>query len=125
MPEVGWIDALKRYNLGGTAWCIPRKGTPAYEQIMKIRKGEEVKTPKQLIDELEKKTGGKPKTPKKSMTISLEEKKEEKKEEKPKKKRTVKAMVKKESAVEMPMYQHEDEEYKRKLEAFKKMVGAK
>jgi len=71
MPEIGWIDALRRYNVGGTAWCIPRKGTPAYDQIMKIRKGEEVKTPKQLIDELEKKTGGKPKTPKKSMTINL------------------------------------------------------
>lgn len=41
MPEVGWIEALRRYNLGGTSWCIPRKGTEEYEKVMKIRKGAE------------------------------------------------------------------------------------
>jgi hypothetical protein len=41
MPEVGWIDALRRYNLGGTSWCIPRRGTAEYEKVMMIRKGAE------------------------------------------------------------------------------------
>jgi hypothetical protein len=41
MPQVGWIDALRRYNLGGSAWCIPRKGTPEYEKVMMIRRGDE------------------------------------------------------------------------------------
>lgn len=72
MPEIGWIDALRRWNLGGTSWCIPRKGTLGYETVMKIRKGDEVKTPQQLIAELERKTGGKPKADKRTMSISLE-----------------------------------------------------
>jgi hypothetical protein len=41
MPEVGWIDALRRYNLGGTSWCIPRRGTAEYEKVMMLRKGAE------------------------------------------------------------------------------------
>ena len=111
MSQIGWIEALRRYNLGGTAWCIPKKNTPAYDMVMKIRKGEEAKTPKELIAELEKKTGGKPKAEKKSMSISLEEKpKAESPKPKPKKKRTVKAQLpeekpepEKESKVEVPM----------------------
>jgi hypothetical protein len=41
MPAIGWIDALRRYNLGGTSWCIPRRGTAEYEKVMMIRKGAE------------------------------------------------------------------------------------
>jgi len=72
MATIGWIDALRRYNLGGTAWCIPRKGTAGYEAVMRIRKGEQMKTPKELIADLEAKTS-KPKVEKRSMTISLSE----------------------------------------------------
>lgn len=124
MSQIGWIEALRRYNLGGTAWCIPKKGTPAYDMVMKIRKGEEAKTPKQLIAELEKKTGAKPKAEKKSMSISLEDKPKAE-SPKPKKRRTVKAKVPKEEGADMPVYEYKDDDYEAKLAAFKKMVGAK
>jgi hypothetical protein len=70
MATIGWIDALRRYNLGGTSWCVPRKGTGAYEQVMRIRKGEQPKTPKELIADLEAKTA-KPKKDKVVMKIDL------------------------------------------------------
>ena len=41
MPQIGWIDALRRYNLGGSSWCIPRRGTPEYDKVMMIRQGAE------------------------------------------------------------------------------------
>lgn len=41
MTTIGWIDALRRYNLGGSSWCIPRRGTPEYDKVMMIRKGAE------------------------------------------------------------------------------------
>lgn len=69
--QVGWIDALRRYNAGMPSWCIPRKNTPGYESIMKIRKGEPTETPKQIMDRLERKTAGKSKKEKKSMTMTL------------------------------------------------------
>ena len=69
--QVGWIDALRRYNAGMPSWCIPRKGTPGYESIMKIRKGEPIETPKQIMDRLERKTAGKSKKEKKSLTMTL------------------------------------------------------
>lgn len=72
MPQIGWIDALRRWNLGGTSWCIPRKGTPGYETVMKIRRGEEAKTPKEIMDELERKTTGKPKSAKRILRVMLE-----------------------------------------------------
>ena len=97
MPEISWIDALRKYNLGGTGWCIPRRGTPAYETIMKIRKGEEAKTPKQLREELEHKTGGKPKVEKKSMTIDISVSAPASGSV-PKKKRVIKVMVEKSPA---------------------------
>lgn len=71
MATIGWIDALRRYNLGGTSWCVPRKGTPAYDTVMRIRAGEKMKTPKELIADLEVKTGGKPKKDKVVMKIDL------------------------------------------------------
>jgi hypothetical protein len=109
MPQVGWIDALRRWNLGGTSWCIPRKGTAGYDTVMKIRRGEEAKTTKELIDELERKTGGKPKSAKRILRVQLEPEPAPQMEakveiptaEKPKKK-TVKAMVPKEDKKEEP-----------------------
>ena len=66
-----FIEALKKYNAGMPSWCVPRKGTVGYEAVMRIRKGEETKTPKQIIDQLERKTKGKPKKEKKSMKIDV------------------------------------------------------
>lgn len=71
MAQIGWIDALRRWNAGMPSWCIPRKGTPGYDSVMRLRQGEVVKTPKQIIDELERKTTGKPKVEKKTIKISL------------------------------------------------------
>ena len=66
-----YFEALKRWNLGGTSWCIPRKDTPAYNAIMRMRKDETVKTPRMIIDELEKKIKKKTKKDKKSVEISF------------------------------------------------------
>lgn len=80
--QVGWIDALRMWNAGNTSWCIPRKGTPAFEQVMKIRKGEkEAKSIKEIREELERKTAPSPKKEKRSVTISLESPSEKKKVE--------------------------------------------
>lgn len=64
-----YLTALKVFNAGSPSWCIPRKGTAGHEMITKIRKGEKVKTTKELREELEKKT--KSSLPKTSMKISL------------------------------------------------------
>lgn len=32
-----WIQALKIYNEGTGAWCMPRKGTPQHAEVMKIK----------------------------------------------------------------------------------------
>lgn len=69
-----WIVALKVYNAGSPSWCIPRKGTAGHATVDRIRKGEKAKTMKEVRDELEKKTRAKPKTEKKSMSISLNKK---------------------------------------------------
>jgi hypothetical protein len=31
-----WTDALKIWNEGKGIWCIPRKGTEAHAEVMKI-----------------------------------------------------------------------------------------
>lgn len=69
--EIGWIDALRRWNAGMPSWCIPRKGTPGYDNVMRIRKGEKTETPKEIMDRLERKTVGKPKKMKKIMVVTL------------------------------------------------------
>lgn len=71
MPTIGWIDALRQYNAGMPSWCIPRKGTPGYERVMRIRQGEKPKGFKEVLEDLERKTSGKPKGEKKSMKIDL------------------------------------------------------
>jgi uncharacterized protein (DUF2164 family) len=40
-----WVDALKIFNEGTPKWCVPSRGTPEYEEVMRIRRGEE-RTPK-------------------------------------------------------------------------------
>lgn len=34
-----WTDALKIWNEGKGTWCIPRKGTEAHSEVMKIVNG--------------------------------------------------------------------------------------
>lgn len=70
--SLSWIDALRMYNAGMPSWCIPRKGTTAYDTITKLRKGEKTETPKELIDKLERKTQGKPKKEKRIVRIDLD-----------------------------------------------------
>jgi hypothetical protein len=72
MPTIGWIDALRTYNAGMPSWCVPRKGTPGYERVMRIRQGEQTKGFKEVLEDLERKTSGKPKKEKTSLTIDLD-----------------------------------------------------
>lgn len=60
-----YFDAVKRWNLGGTSWCLPRKGTPGYETVMAIRRGEPAKTREETVAEIVK---GEPK-PKKRIRV--------------------------------------------------------
>ena len=39
-----WIQALKVYNQGKPCWCIPRKGSPGYEDVRALM-GETAKAP--------------------------------------------------------------------------------
>ena len=72
MPhQLSWVEAMKVYNAGMPSWCIPRKGTSAYETVMKLRRGEKTDTPKEIIDKIERKTVGKAKKEKKSMSIQI------------------------------------------------------
>lgn len=82
MSKIGWIDALRRWNAGSPSWCIPRKGTPAYESIMRIRRGEPEKTVRERVQELEAKSPAQKKE-RKTMTINISKTNE--KEDKPKK----------------------------------------
>lgn len=72
MPEMSYLNALKLWNLGMPSWCVPRKGTEGYKSVMRIRKGEPVDTPKEIIDRLERKTKGRSKKERRSAKISLE-----------------------------------------------------
>jgi hypothetical protein len=36
---MNYFDALRKYNAGKQAWCSPRKGTPEYDAVMKIKNG--------------------------------------------------------------------------------------
>jgi hypothetical protein len=66
-----YITALKIFNQGSPSWCVPRKDTPGAKRIERIRKGEKMETPKEIMDRLERKTMGKSKS-KKVMKISLD-----------------------------------------------------
>ncbi len=33
-----WINGLKRYNSGKGTWCIPKKGTPEYYEVLSMGK---------------------------------------------------------------------------------------
>lgn len=38
--KITWISALKKWNgEQGGAWCLPRKGSNAYDEVMDIRRG--------------------------------------------------------------------------------------
>lgn len=31
-----WIEALKIFNKGKVEWCVPKKGTTAYNEVQRI-----------------------------------------------------------------------------------------
>ena len=74
MPEfvMPYFEAVKRWNLGGTSWCIPRKGTAGYETVMAIRRGEPKKSREEMVAEMAKKEK-KPRRKGRSAKISLDE----------------------------------------------------
>ena len=50
-----WIQALKKWNSTNTCWCVPRKGTEQYNEVMAMMK-EDTPKKKVKIPEEEKKT---------------------------------------------------------------------
>jgi hypothetical protein len=38
-----WVDALKKWNDSKDTWCIPKKGTKGYDEVMAIMMGKEEK----------------------------------------------------------------------------------
>ena len=73
MPEyvMSYFEALRKWNLGGSAWCIPRKDTILQRQLNKIRTGEiESKQDliKETIKQMEKK---KPKEKKEKTSVNI------------------------------------------------------
>jgi hypothetical protein len=65
-----YLVALKVFNAGSPSWCIPRKGSAGSKTVERIRKGEKMEMPKEIMDRLERKTEGRSK-PRKVMKISL------------------------------------------------------
>ena len=47
-----WIQALKKWNEKNENWCVPRKDTEGYNEVMALMRGE---MPKKLKKEKEKK----------------------------------------------------------------------
>lgn len=37
--QMSWVEALKQWNTKNTHWCIPRKGTEDYNEVVRIMKG--------------------------------------------------------------------------------------
>ena len=73
--KLTWIQALKKWNESNDgSWCIPRKGSQAYEEVKAIMTGEEKKK-----ETKEKKV--KPKKEKKEKKVFKKDEQEEKKEE--------------------------------------------
>ena len=75
MPEhvMSYFDALKKWNLGGAAWCIPRKDTILQKQVNMIRTGE-VESKQDIVKKIIEETKKKPKKEKKeksSMNIKI------------------------------------------------------
>lgn len=66
MVVMSYFEALKRWNLGGAAWCIPRKDTILQKQVKKIQSGE-VESKQDMIKETLKEFKKKP-APKKEKT---------------------------------------------------------
>lgn len=80
MPEfvMPYFEAVKRWNLGGTSWCLPRKGTPGYETVMAIRRGEPAKSREETVAEIVKeKKSSRKKRVRVTQTVSLERQQEE------------------------------------------------
>jgi hypothetical protein len=49
-----WIEALRKWNSSKKTWCIPKKGTREYEEVLAIQR-EGSKSVKSLIKSIEKK----------------------------------------------------------------------
>ena len=74
-----WIQALKKWNSTNTCWCVPRKGTEQYNEVMALMK-EDTPKKKVKIPEEEKKTKKKKQSNENVKTIEKKIVKEEIKE---------------------------------------------
>lgn len=76
-----WMSALKQWNAKSGTWCVPRKGSLAYAEVLKLMHPEaeglvkkmkqeiEIKIKTQIKKEESDKRKAKPKKLKKTMTI--------------------------------------------------------
>ncbi len=46
--DMKWIEALKEWNTGKGTWCIPRKGTPEYDEVRRLMTAEPVSPPVEI-----------------------------------------------------------------------------
>lgn len=73
MP-IPWITALRIFNEGKPAWCIPRKGTAPYKTVHQIQVEGRKRTVSELMDEFEPKRGSrKTRKPRRRQVLSLAE----------------------------------------------------
>lgn len=76
-----WMQALKKFNEGKKTWCIPKKGSPQYYEVMAMGKDMTEKQYKKEADEKKK----------------IKEEKEKKREETRKKKQEDKKIASKQA----------------------------
>ena len=74
-----WIQALKKWNSKNTCWCVPRKGTEQYNEVMALMKEDPPKKKVKKPEE-EKKTKKKKQSNENVKTIEKKVVKEEIKE---------------------------------------------
>ena len=43
-----WTDALKKWNTGKSLWCVPRKGTKEYAEVMRLMSAPAAAAPKKV-----------------------------------------------------------------------------
>ena len=45
-----WLEALKTWNASkGGSWCVPKKGSPEHQEVLKIMRGEVTPTEKKKV----------------------------------------------------------------------------
>lgn len=49
---MSWVIALKKWNEGKEKWCIPKKGSKGYEEVLKIMNRQKGNGLKEVVDKV-------------------------------------------------------------------------